>query len=107
MKKSLLITFLGLTSATASLQAQMTQNLALSGPTTWTPGASVVLALQDTFSGYGGGSYGFSYWLEVNTAVAPFLTITGITSYPPSLQITGHTQSCLTPCRRILTLEKQ
>jgi hypothetical protein len=83
MKKSLLITLISLTSAAASLQAQMSQNLGLSGPTTWTPGASVVLALQDTFSGYGGGSYGFSYWLEVNAAVAPFLTITGITSYPP------------------------
>jgi hypothetical protein len=59
------------------------QALSFSGPTTWTPGASVVLAATDTFSGYGIGTYGFSYWLQVNTAIAPFLTITNLAFFPP------------------------
>jgi len=31
--------------------------------------------------GFGGGSFGLSYWVQVNTAIAPFLTITGVTHY--------------------------
>jgi hypothetical protein len=82
MKKALLITLISLTFTLSSLHAT-TQNLSFSGPTTWTPGASVILAVQDTYSGYGAGSYGLSYWLQVNTSLAPFLTITGLTYYPP------------------------
>ena len=82
MKKSLLVTLIALTSAITSLQATE-QALSFSGPNTWTPGASVILAVQDTYSGYGAGSYGLSYWLQVNTSLAAFLTITGIVYYPP------------------------
>lgn len=65
----------------SSLLAQQSANLSFSGPTTWTPGTSVTLAVQDTFSL--GGSYGLSYWLQVSSAVAPSLTITGLTYFPP------------------------
>ena len=61
--------------------AQGSASLSFSGPSTWVPGASVTLAVQDTFAI--GGSYGFSYWLEVSTAIAPFVTITGETNFPP------------------------
>ena len=83
MKRTLLVGVLSLTFTMSSVQAQMTQSLSLSGPTTWMPGASVVLAIQDTYSGYGAGSYGLSYWLQVNTSLAPFLTITGLVYYQP------------------------
>src|ERR1043166_4219870 len=91
MKKTLLIALLSLTTAISSLYA--TQSLTFSGPSTWTPGTSIVLSTTDTFSGFGGGSFGLSYWLQVNNAIAPFLTITGFTYFtwggpfppPPSL----------------------
>ena len=82
MRKALLITLIGLTISITSLRATQ-QALSFSGPTTWTPGTSVILAVQDTYSGYGAGSYGLSYWLQVNTSLAPFLTITGLVYYPP------------------------
>ena len=84
MKKVFLIAFACLTIATNSEFAQgMSANLSFTGPSTWVPGASVTLAVQDTYSGFGAGSYGFSYWFMVTPAVAPFLTITGETTYPP------------------------
>jgi hypothetical protein len=82
MKKPFLISIISLTSAISSLQATQ-QALSFSGTTTWTPGASVVLAVTDTYSGFGGGSWASSYWLQVNTPLAPFLTITGLTYYQP------------------------
>lgn len=83
MKRTLLVTLVSFSFATSALKAQMTQSLSFSGPTTWTPGTSVVLSIQDTYSGYGAGSYGSSYWVQVNTAFAPFLTITGLVYYQP------------------------
>ena len=59
-----------------------TISLSLNGPTTWTPGTSVTLQCTDSFINFGG-SYGLSYWLEVNTALAPFLTITSLTYHQP------------------------
>jgi len=79
MKKTLLITLIGLTSACSAF-AQV--SLSFSGPTNWTPGTSVTLQCTDTFLNFGG-SYGLSYWLEVNNALAPFLTITGLTYHQP------------------------
>jgi hypothetical protein len=78
MRRALLTPLVSLTFAMSSLYAT-TQNLSISGPPTWTPGASVVLSVQDSFSGFGGGSYGLSYWLQVSSAIAPFLTITDVT----------------------------
>jgi len=80
MKRTILIALIGLTSACSAF-AQGSASLSFSGPSTWVPGTSVTLAVQDTFSI--GGSYGFSFWLQVNTPLAPFLTITGIVYYPP------------------------
>ena len=80
MKRAFLIALIGLTSACSAF-AQGSASLSFSGPSTWVPGTSVTLAVQDTFSI--GGSYGFSYWLGVNNPLAPFLTITGLTYYPP------------------------
>lgn len=83
MKKPLRLILVGLTMTVSSLLAQQSASLSFSGPTTWTPGTSVTLAVQDTYSGFGGGSWASSYWLQVSSAVAPFLTITGLTYFPP------------------------
>lgn len=80
IKKTPLITIIGLAIATNSLFGQTTQTLSITGPGSWTPGTSVVLSVTDTYSGFGQGSFGLSYWLEVSSALAPFVTITG-TSY--------------------------
>lgn len=81
MKKPLLFALIAFMTAVTPLPAQGSATLSFSGPTTWMPGTSITLALQDTFSL--GGSYGLSYWLEVSNAIAPFFTITGITYFPP------------------------
>jgi hypothetical protein len=79
MKRTLLVAVVGLTTAICPLYA--TQSLSFSGPTTWTPGTSIVLSTTDTYSGFGGGSWGLSYWVQVNNAIARFLTITGFTKF--------------------------
>src|SRR4029077_2264234 len=88
MRNRLLMTILGLTFAASSVIAQLppppstTQTLSFSGPTVWNPGSSIVLSTQDTYSGFfGGGSRGVSYWLQVNSALSGFLTITGLTYF--------------------------
>lgn len=80
MKKTLLVALVGLTMAMTSLYA--TISLSLNGPTMWTPGASVTLQCTDSFINFGG-SYGLSYWVEINAALAPYLTITGLTYHQP------------------------
>jgi hypothetical protein len=79
MKKALLVVLVGLTFSCNAFSQGV--SLSFSGPSTWVPGTSVTLAVQDTFAI--GGSYGFSYWLEVSTAIAPFFTITGEMNFPP------------------------
>jgi hypothetical protein len=79
MKRTLLATLISLTFAMNSLYA--TQNLSISGPTNWTPGTSITLSVQDTYSGFGGGSYGLSYWFEISSSIAYFATITGLTYF--------------------------
>ena len=80
MKKALLIALIGLTTAMSSLYA--TQSLTLNGPNIWNPGTSVTLTVDDLFLNFGG-SYGLSYWLQVNNAIAPFLTITSLAYHQP------------------------
>ena len=80
MKRTLLVTPISLTFAMSSLYAT-TQNLSFSGPITWTPGTSVVLSTTDTFSGFGGGSFGLSYFLRVDNAIDPFLLVTGLSFF--------------------------
>lgn len=79
MKKTLLIALIALTTTLSSLYA--TQSLSFTGPTSWTPGTSITLSVTDTYSGFGAGSYGLSYWLQVSNAIAPSLTITGLTYF--------------------------
>lgn len=81
MKRTVLIALIGLTTAMSSLYA--TQSLSITGPANWTPGTSITLSVFDTYSGFGAGSWGISYWLEVSAALAPFLTITGVTYFTP------------------------
>ena len=76
MKKTLLIIMIGLTAA-CSVFAQESATLSFTGPSSWVPGTSITLSLQDTYTNLGG-SWGFSYWLQVNSSVAPFLSITGL-----------------------------
>jgi PEP-CTERM motif len=76
MKKTLLITMIGLTTA-CSVFAQESATLSITGQSSWVPGTSITLSVQDTYTNLGG-SYGLSYWLQVDSTVAPFLTITGL-----------------------------
>jgi PEP-CTERM motif len=79
MKKTLLIALIALTTTLSSLYA--TQSLSITGPGSWTPGTSVVLSVTDFYSGFGPGSYGLSYWFEISSFIAPFITITGLTYF--------------------------
>lgn len=56
------------------------QSLTFNGPAVWNPGTTVSLDTFLTFSPYQ--SVGLSLWLEVPTAIAPFLTITSETYSP-------------------------
>ena len=50
------------------------QSMSFSGPTAWVPGTTFQLNTSLNFAGYN--ALGLSYWLEVPTALAPFLSIT-------------------------------
>jgi hypothetical protein len=78
MKKTLLIAIIGLMTAWSSAFAQMSAHLAFSGPGTWNRGTAITLSTQDTFAGFGAGSFGLSYWVQLPVAIAPFITITGL-----------------------------
>jgi len=80
MKRTSLIILIGLTIAVNSLHATQ-QNLYIGGPPMWMPGTTVVLSVTDVYSGFGGGSYGLSYLLQVSNSIAPFLTITQLTYF--------------------------
>lgn len=79
MKKALLILLIGLSTTATSLFAQTSQTLSITGPSGWVPGTMVTLSVYDAYSG--GVSYGLSYWLMVSNAIAPSLTITGLTYF--------------------------
>src|SRR5438034_11630347 len=84
MKKTLLAAIVCAMAATSPLFGQQhMQSLSFIGPSTIniTTTNTFTLAVNLTFSGYSSPS--FSYWLEVHSALAPFLTITGVTHYPP------------------------
>jgi PEP-CTERM motif len=59
------------------------QSLSFTGPSTIdiTTTNTFTLSVNLTFSGYN--AVGLSYWLEVQNALASFLTITNVTHYPP------------------------
>ncbi|MEP7015154.1 MAG: PEP-CTERM sorting domain-containing protein [Verrucomicrobiota bacterium] len=83
MKKTLLIAVLCAIAAGSSFaQRQIaSQSLSFAGPGSWTPGTTISLDVNITFAGYT--SAGYSYWLEVPTALAPFLSVptTGSVQY--------------------------
>lgn len=79
MKTALLFAVIGLTISMCSLEA--TQNLSFSGPSNWTQGTSIVLSTTDTYSGFGGGSWGLSYSLVVDNTIDPFLWVTGVSYF--------------------------
>src|SRR5438132_14108057 len=81
MKKPLLITLIGLTSV-CSVFAQERAALFVTGPSSWVRNTKVILAIQDKYFNLGG-SYGFSYWLQVDTTIAPFVAINGLRYFPP------------------------
>jgi hypothetical protein len=82
MKKTLLTAFICVTTATSAVFAQEHAALSINGPSSWARGTKVTVAVQDKYFNLEG-SYGFSYWLMVNTTVAPFLSITGLKYFPP------------------------
>lgn len=57
------------------------QSLALTGPGNWTPGTQITLDVNLTFAGYT--AVGYSYWLQLPTALAPFVHVatTGSVQY--------------------------
>ena len=55
------------------------QSISFSGPANWTPGAMISLDVNLTFAGYT--STGYSYWLEVPNALAPFLSVPNEAQY--------------------------
>src|SRR5216110_1733418 len=84
MKKTLFATVICAMTATSPLFGQQhMHSLSFIGPSTIniTTTNTFTLAVNLTFSGYS--SPGFSYWLEVQSALAPFLFITDVTYYPP------------------------
>lgn len=82
MKKALVIAVICATtigSAFGAKKVPNTQSLSITGPGSWTPGTMITLQVSLTFSPYT--SPGFSYWLEVPTALAPFLSVPGEATY--------------------------
>ena len=80
MKRTLLAAIFGLTIPISSLYA--TQELSFIPPPSPMPGQSFTILCNDFFTNFGG-SYGLSYWLEVSSAMAPFLTITSLSYHSP------------------------
>jgi hypothetical protein len=78
MKKTLLVAIVCALTATSPLFAQHTQSLSFSNPGPIQSSGQVFnVTVSLTFAGYS--SFGLSYWLEVPNALAPFLSITGVT----------------------------
>lgn len=81
MKTIIVVILIALAVAGSSLFAQTIQPFTLSGPANWTPGTMVTLSVSETFSGFGAGSLGLSYWLEASGFISPYLIIKDITYY--------------------------
>jgi hypothetical protein len=81
MKKTLVTAIICAMTATSLLFGQHTQSVAFSGPTNWTPGTMITLSVNLTYGGYT--SPGYSLWLEVQNAVAPFLSIVNYINFAP------------------------
>lgn len=82
MRKALLATFTYATMATSPLLGQAhTQSLSFSGPSAIdiTTTNTFTLAVNLTFSGYS--ALALSNWLQVQSALGPYLTITNITRF--------------------------
>ena len=82
MKKTLLAAIICAVTAISPLFGQAhTQSLSFSdpGPLNGATGQAFTVSVLLDFEGYG--SFGLSYWLEVQNALAPFLTITGATYF--------------------------
>jgi hypothetical protein len=81
MKKTLLAAFICAMTAIGPLFGQNMQSLSFSGPSTIdiTTTNTFTLTVDLTFSGYNAG--GLSYWLEVQDALGPFLTIINVTRF--------------------------
>ena len=77
MKKTLLTAIVCAMTTACAVFAQESATLSITGQSSWVPGTSITLSVQDTFTNLGG-SYAVSYWLDVSSTVAPFLTITDL-----------------------------
>ena len=89
MKKTFLAAIICAMTATSPLFGQHMQSLRFSGPSSIdiTTTNTFTLSVNLSFSGYS--AYAFSHWLEVQCALAPFLTITDVIHYPPFPGATG------------------
>ncbi len=77
MKKTLLTAIVCAMTTACGVFAQESATLSITGQSSWVPGTSITLSVQDTYTNLGG-SYAVSYWLDVSSTVAPFLTITDL-----------------------------
>ena len=71
MKKTILIALISAW-VSSGVSGQNTQSLTFSGPSQWVPGTTVIV---DVSLGINYEALGVSYWLEVPSALAPFISI--------------------------------
>jgi hypothetical protein len=77
MRKSLLITIICILTTTKVLVGQITQSISLSGPAQIPAGPTTfTVSVSLTFDGYS--AVGLSYWVQVDSALAPFLSLTNV-----------------------------
>jgi hypothetical protein len=79
VKKILLFAIICAMTASNALFGQPTQSLSFSNPGPVTPGSTFNVSVSLTFSGYS--AVGVSYWLAVDNALAPFLSIISKTHF--------------------------
>ena len=79
MKKTLLVMII--LAVTLGRAFSQSPTLSFAGPTDWTPGTSITLSVDLTYTGFN--AVGLSYWLEINNALAPFLTSLPISPTSP------------------------
>jgi hypothetical protein len=75
--RKLLITVICILSITKTLVGQFTQSLSFSGPGQIPSGPTTfTVSVSLTFNGYN--ALGLSYWVQVDNALAPFLSLTNV-----------------------------
>ena len=85
MKKTFLAAIIF--SATLGHAIAQAPSMSFTGPTNWTPGTQITLSASLTYTGFD--ALAFTYWLQTNPAVAPFLSITNLSHFTFPMGYTG------------------